>query len=118
MQYKFLNGNARLLVGQAKPSEDLPYEYETTVETTPDLHNEIINVFPNPSANGIFNVSLHQQYNNCTITVRDILGRLILFKPVDRDVTILDLNTFSDGIYLLKITSTDMQKTVKVIKHQ
>lgn len=81
--------------------------------TENNLDNSLIKVFPNPS-NGIFNI---ENEGSTTIEIFDILGNQITTQKANVGTTMVDLNGFTAGIYLAKITTENNQtQTVKLIK--
>jgi len=78
-----------------------------------DIQNILIN--PNPVAN-ILNIQA-ENINNFTIEIFDIIGKKVgQFKNQNQ----LDISNYKSGIYLLKITDlqTNKSKTHKIIKQQ
>jgi len=79
-----------------------------------ELLNDI-NIFPNPS-NGVFTIMGNLPDNSGTeISVYDIHGKLILS---DRNTTTIDLSDESNGIYYLKVKTTEsiITNRISVIK--
>lgn len=73
--------------------------------------NDLINIYPNPTT-GIISISTMQKAN---ITITGIDGRLIATYKAPKQI---DLSSFSDGVYLLRITDDkegliSIQKMVK-----
>ncbi|WP_415060462.1 T9SS type A sorting domain-containing protein [Flavobacterium sp.] len=67
-----------------------------------------ISIYPNPSLDGNFTVSLEDNKTSFDLEVYDMLGQLIYFKEKNHSNDILiNLTTFSKGIYLIKIKSDD-----------
>lgn len=91
--------------------------------TLPDSLNSIAqplsyDLFPNPTP-GVFSIDLKEQGKK-TITHAILLnlnGVVIEEKDIEDNSTTFDLSNQPDGIYLLKIQSTDGHQTWKVIKH-
>lgn len=90
--------------------------------------NEILSlndfrIYPNPSADYIFLdfKSSGQENSNVTITLRDINGRLIF----EREEVLangklhhmLDMNNFTNGIYILSLSGDHIQEVKKIVKH-
>ena len=89
-----------------------------TVNVQANLSSELfeqekISVYPNPS-NGIFTI---ENEGSTTIEIFDILGNQITTQKANVGTTMVDLNGFTAGIYLAKITTENNQtQTVKLIK--
>ena len=81
---------------------DTEYEGSVGIE---DLNWENnLSVFPNPSANGQFNLTSGQN-ENATITVYDVSGKVVLMDAWRGNATTLDLSSFGAGMYTLMVTS-------------
>lgn len=66
------------------------------------------------------NTSLFSFSNNSTIedlTVYSILGEKVISKKFDLSSSQLDLSNLSKGIYLVKLSSENQEKTVKIIRN-
>ncbi|WP_299014294.1 S8 family serine peptidase [uncultured Polaribacter sp.] len=81
------------------------------------LYNNFINlkVFPNPTAT-IFNVDgLADGLKSYQLELFDVLGKQI--KPqINYTINQIDISLLNSGIYFLKITKDNQQKTIKIIK--
>ncbi|MDX2172896.1 MAG: T9SS type A sorting domain-containing protein [Bacteroidota bacterium] len=71
-----------------------------------------INVYPNPS-NGVFTFDLE---TTSTITIIDLLGKVIYTKELQSGTHDINLSTSKNGIYILKAKSNGTVKTVRLIK--
>ena len=69
--------------------------------------------FPNPVKNN-FTISSKIIIENITIT--SVLGQEILRKSVNDLQTEIDLSSFANGIYFVKVTAIEQEKLVKIIK--
>lgn len=69
--------------------------------------------FPNP-VTGTF--SLQHIQSGSQIEIYSVLGQQMASKIYDSDRVILDFSTFESGLYLVKITSGNETKTIRVIK--
>lgn len=70
-------------------------------------------VFPNPAADGLFNVKNIQ--TNALATVSDISGKIILKKTLHQQDNTLDLSQYARGIYFLKLQINEKIYTNKLI---
>ena len=76
-----------------------------------EVTNDIkFNVYPNPSATGIFNISLDAQAsNNANLTVTNVVGKTIINKTIavsGKTVETISLTDYSKGIYFLTINGS------------
>ncbi|MFM9943803.1 MAG: T9SS type A sorting domain-containing protein [Bacteroidia bacterium] len=79
-------------------------------------------VFPNPT-NGLFNleISKKNKINKVQIDIMDIQGSLVKQMDLDADgtqyfLTSIDISSFSNGIYLVRVTSGENVQTIKLRK--
>jgi chitinase len=74
-----------------------------------------VQLYPNPT-NGSFSISLGESYDNITITVADLRGRIIQSKKYNESQLLnlkIDVPT---GVYLLFLESRDKKAVIKLIK--
>lgn len=71
-------------------------------------------IYPNPG-NGNFTLELFTNSEK-EITVMDITGKVILTELSRNTQVSIDLSTYSDGLYFVKITSSGKSETMKLIK--
>ena len=89
---------------------------EGTVLSTNDFESKPVTVYPNPSKN-VFNISL-DNVSKFDLILHDMTGKVLFnevnINNVNNNFT-LDLNNFSNGIYLLKVVTKDRIHTKKLI---
>ena len=74
-----------------------------------------LSVFPNP-ASAFFEISSDGGYlNGFTIQLYNVLGKQVL-ERVTSNSKIIDISFLQSGIYILKISKGNEQKTLKLIK--
>jgi plastocyanin len=71
--------------------------------------------FPNPASNSV-TVQLPSGTEEATVQFYDYLGRLALSKKVTSAKNILDVNSLSKGVYILKVVTEDKVGSQKFIK--
>ena len=70
-------------------------------------------VYPNPSS-AIFYI---QTDANATVELYDLVGKSLKSDTIEVGTTVLDLSSYANGIYLLKIANEINQtKTVRLVK--
>lgn len=77
----------------------------------------VYQVFPNPAENYL-QINYKQQTLSTRYELFDMNGKLVLIhedKSIYNDVTILDLKSVMNGLYVLKITDGDVQKIEKIV---
>ncbi|MBL4658276.1 MAG: T9SS type A sorting domain-containing protein, partial [Flavobacteriales bacterium] len=69
--------------------------------------DEFVEVFPNPSADGMLNVRLDgEQFNGSTLRVTNLYGQLITERKIEQQgLQILDLSNNDAGVYMIQVTT-------------
>lgn len=62
--------------------------------------NDMLNLFPNPSVDGVVNVQVN---DNSILLVHDLTGSLLFEKPVSRGISKIDLSFLASGSYLVSL---------------
>jgi beta-galactosidase len=71
-----------------------------------------VEIYPNPSHNGLFNL---KNCENCKISVYTLLGALIYDKTGNPENTVIDISDQSSGVYLIRLFSDKINIFRKVI---
>ncbi|MBG6131790.1 hypothetical protein IWQ47_003468 [Aquimarina sp. EL_43] len=74
-----------------------------------------MNIYPNPSSSGVFNINTLGLEGAKKIQVYDISGKYIIEKTLEANQSKLDLSSYSRGLYFVKISNGVDQKTQKII---
>jgi len=82
------------------------------LETKEFINSNNLIIYPNPSI-GIFTISLQE---DATITVNDILGKVIYANKVKAGNNTIDISNYQSGIYLLHVKNENGSVTKKIIK--
>ncbi|OEK07798.1 hypothetical protein A8C32_15030 [Flavivirga aquatica] len=77
-----------------------------------DLLN--VDIFPNPSNTGIFNINVTGIEGNKKIQVYNNHGKFIDNKTINSDQSELDLSKYPKGLYFVKISNGTQQKIQKI----
>jgi plastocyanin len=72
--------------------------------------------FPNPASNSV-TIQLPSGTEEATVQFYDYLGRLALTKKVTSAKNILEVNSLSKGVYILKVVTEDKIGSQKFIKN-
>ncbi|MEO1031138.1 MAG: T9SS type A sorting domain-containing protein [Bacteroidota bacterium] len=73
-------------------------------------------LYPNPS-NTTLNIQLQGQNSNGTLQVYDMLGKQVLVQSISlSEVSKIDVSTWNNGLYLVKISSDNGEETKRFIK--
>jgi hypothetical protein len=73
-----------------------------------------VSVYPNPTS-GEFTIEFAENAVK-TIVVMDVTGRIILSNNNVTDATRVNLNSFANGVYYVKVISSNSSKVVKIVK--
>ncbi len=77
---------------------------------------ENVSLYPNPT-NGLFHVAGIPANEGFKIEVSDLNGRVVRgLEDVHSSTTIIDLTDLQDGVYLVRLSGNESEKTVRVIK--
>ena len=79
-----------------------------------NLKETAFSLYPNPSSNGIFKLSVLNQ-EKVSVQVFDISGRLITKKNDVRDNDQINLSQYQKGIYIARLSSETKNKTLKLV---
>jgi PKD repeat protein len=78
-----------------------------------NLSTGILNVFPNPSSNGLFTIEMGGA-SKTNVQVYNVVGELVYSKEFTSATTSLDLSSVAAGVYTMKV-NTNNNNTVKQI---
>jgi hypothetical protein len=77
-----------------------------------------VKTYPNPTTDKIQLQIADMEGKDLSYILTDVQGKQILSDKITSTTTELDLNTYADGTYLLKVINTNKEiKTYKIIKH-
>ncbi|MBL7885147.1 MAG: T9SS type A sorting domain-containing protein [Flavobacterium sp.] len=87
--------------------------YDTSLASS-DFENSSFNYYPNP-----IDDKLHLSNNQTidSVKVYNLIGQELFSKAINAKDAILDMSNFSSGTYLIKITSKENTKNIKVVKN-
>ena len=79
-----------------------------------DFVKKEVAIYPNP-ANDNVNISSYE--NIKTVELIDIQGRILQSQTINKSNTNIDISGYSNGVYFVKVTSENAQKSYKLIKN-
>lgn len=82
---------------------------------------KLINVYPNPSRNGFFNIQIYSKEKiNCLISISNTDAKQIIKtnKLINKGLNniLIDLSDYPDGIYFISFIDKKFRKTIKLLK--
>lgn len=77
-------------------------------------NTQAISIYPNP-AKGLCNVVLNNINNNAKMIVTNIIGTTIITKNLTAGNNVIDVSSFTKGIYFVNVTTTNNVVTQKLI---
>ena len=83
-----------------------------TTLSVEEFNANAFNVFPNPTSNGIVNISTSSS-DAIAVAVFDILGKQILNETVSNNT--LNVSTLNSGVYILKMVQNGNTSTKKLV---
>lgn len=107
------------VIGTSSSCPSAPYTVTVTVNTCTGLedlesHNDVL-IYPNPS-NGIITIASNAKTGKLEIVVLNTLGQTVKSEiSKDSKETVIDMSSFSKGVYYVKVQMTDGTKLVKLI---
>jgi hypothetical protein len=90
------------------------------INTVPDLSNQgSIGAYPNPFSNNItISYDLGHYNGNADLSVKDVLGRLIMLKTGLPSKGKTEIGSdLSSGVYVVEISNGENKVTKKIVKH-
>jgi hypothetical protein len=84
-----------------------------TVLGTSNFNDQAFNFYPNP-VKDILNLNYSKDITN--VAVYNLLGQQVVTKNVNSNQSQIDMSHLTSGTYMVKITSNEQVKTIKVIK--
>jgi hypothetical protein len=89
--------------------------YDISVDEPFTIESSQLAVYPNPGE-GLFKVQTENRGNSAQLTVYDLTGRMIQTLSVNEDVTEVNLDNESEGMYIFVLQDGENVFTQKVIK--
>ncbi len=80
---------------------------------TDDFANNDFVFYPNP-VKDVLNISNAVQFD--AVTVFNLLGQAVITKSTHGTNTVIDCSSLQSGIYMVKITAQESEKTIRIIK--
>jgi PKD repeat protein len=96
------------------PSEIAQVMNRQTLSTIKNEMTQTIKVFPT-QVSSYLNVKTKTS-EGLSVSVYNILGRMVKATSIDQNETSIDMSTLSAGLYIVKVKSGEQVSTVKVIK--
>lgn len=79
------------------------------------IYDEKIKIYPNPITFDFQIVFPSYIKNNCNLIITDLLGKIIINKPIDTERMVFGRDIFVDGLYLVHIIGKNVNYTDRII---
>ncbi len=89
-------------------------DWATSVKELKELKEQGISIFPNPS-DGNFVIEANKEFNSIKISVRDMMGKIVLDKIYTEKRNEIDLSKERAGIYFIQIEIEGEISTSKIV---
>ncbi|HNS42028.1 MAG TPA: T9SS type A sorting domain-containing protein, partial [Taishania sp.] len=104
------SGNYKVVVSNGDCSKTSSCKF-VNVLGIDDLATEQLNVYPNPSETGVFNLS--NVPTNATIEVLSLTGNVIYTATASSNQHAVNLTNEANGVYILQVNGSNHTKIVK-----
>ncbi|MGB0887569.1 MAG: T9SS type A sorting domain-containing protein [Vicingaceae bacterium] len=112
------DGNTDLLVGNY--SGGIAFYKGNGNSSSVGIEEKVIlnnlNIYPNPTKNSFTIDTQNNNIKNAAVQVINMLGKTLVNQPITTQKTTVNLNNFSQGIYLVKFYNNLGSKVFKVVK--
>jgi hypothetical protein len=88
-------------------------EVKVVLSTLEELREIGVNVYPNPTVDKVY---ISNNGKPCSIKLFDLMGRLIVNKDTDDQVSEIDMKNLPSGAYYILLNQEDKQLSIRVIK--
>ena len=89
--------------------------YQTNMNNQIDFSYQNIIFYPNPTQD-IVHLSILDKDNDIRLYVYDIMGKELFRQVINDSACHVDLSSFNSGIFFFKITYSNYNKIIKIIK--
>lgn len=85
-------------------------------ENIKELNESFVSIYPNPT-NNIIHINMDVSFvNQASIELYNAIGQLIVKEKAVNESTVIDMNTYSNGIYTFRIVCDKKQMVHRIIK--
>jgi serine protease AprX len=81
-----------------------------------NMQNHLFSVFPNPTANKVNVKITDKSYAAQTIELRNVLGALLKTVAITSEETSIDLSSYANGVYFIKVNTKGGSSTQRIVK--
>jgi photosystem II stability/assembly factor-like uncharacterized protein len=89
-------------------------QFTTHVTGISDLKSVGIKIYPNPTK-GIFKIVINDYDRDTKIKIKDVSGKNIYQKTVDKKITEIKLSNYPKGVYFIEISKKEQFYTSKIV---
>jgi hypothetical protein len=96
-----------------QPGGKLPLFIQTPQSVGADYMDTQVSVFPNPSVDGNYSITVDQQYD---MTICDVTGRVVSVSSINEGVSVVDLSNEVAGIYFVRLKNENQSKVIRLVR--
>lgn len=109
-----LNINSELQVCDEQSSKFI--KNDTSTKEDKDIPSKFVNLYPNPNK-GSFSILIKRNITkDVAVTILDIYGKIVYTEKVNKNEFELNVNNFPNGMYFVKLSSDEINETLKFVK--
>lgn len=97
-----------------QPGGKLPLFVQDPQSIGVDYMDENVSVFPNPSVDGYYSITVDQQFE---VTICDIRGRVVTTVTINEGSSVVDLSDELAGIYFVRLKNENHSKVIRIVRN-
>lgn len=75
---------------------------------------EVMSIFPNPANDHVQVMNITE---NCSYTILDVTGKLLSSGTVDQQHSVIDIQSFSNGMYFINLNKNGIETNLRFVKN-
>lgn len=104
-----------LLSSAVTASDKKGYTYVPEQRSNQQLPSNSVTLSPNPTTNKRFTITLNKLEGESRVAIYNVIGVLVKKIKMTSNKTIVDLNDFSTGIYLVNVSNNRRNLVKKIV---
>ncbi|PBQ34030.1 hypothetical protein CNR22_20355 [Sphingobacteriaceae bacterium] len=91
--------------------------YQVTGLSNVDFDKALLSIYPNPTSTQFIVELEGELLSSAKIQVYNLMGQILLDQTIDNNKTAINCESWTNGVYLIKITNNNSQTVYKLIKN-